>query len=156
MHIAHPPSKIHETMLQHAMDSLSTRNAGSQSNEGDRVDAVLEVDEAAEMAGNVADHGGAGADHEDGNDKGGVSIVNGWEEKAGDHCESEDKCKGAAFLSKCIPGVAVSLGVGWLCCHTGKCHTTQHNSFCETLHAVEKLFPVIGLMLCQSVGHASS
>ena len=139
------------------MHGLQTGNAGSKSDEGNRVHSVLEVDEAAKMSGDISDDGGAGADHEDGNDKGGVSIVNGWEEKAGDHCESEDKCKGAAFLSKCIPGVAVSLGVGWLCCHTGKCHTTQHNRFCEKLHAaVEKLFPVIGLMLCQSVGHASS
>ena len=89
------------------MDSLSTRNAGSQSNEGDRVDAVLEVDEAAEMAGNVADHGGAGADHEDGNDKGGVAIVNGWEKEMHDHSSgSESKCIGAQgfALSKCIPG----------------------------------------------------
>ena len=59
------------------MHILWTGNAGSKSDEGNRVHSVLEVDEAAKMSGDISDDGGAGADHEDGNDKGGVPIVNG-------------------------------------------------------------------------------
>ena len=62
------------------MHGLRTGNAGSESDEGDRVDSVLEVYEAAQVAGNVSDHRGASSDSEDGNDKGGIPIVNGYGE----------------------------------------------------------------------------
>lgn len=61
----------------YSMHILRTGNAGSQSDEGNRVHSVLEVDEAAEMSGDISDDGGAAADRKDGNDKGGVPIVNG-------------------------------------------------------------------------------
>ena len=90
--------------MQHG---LRTGNAGSERDEGNRVHSVLEVDEAAKVSGDISDDGGAGADHEDGNDKGGVAIVNGWEKEMHDHSSgSESKCIGARgfALSKCIPG----------------------------------------------------
>ena len=62
--------------MQHG---LRTGNTGSERDKGNRVHSVLEVDEAAKMSGDIADDGGAGADREDGNDKGGVAITKGWE-----------------------------------------------------------------------------
>jgi len=59
------------------MHGLRTGNAGSESDEGNRVHSVLEVDEAAKMSGDISDDSGAAADREDGNDKGRVPIVNG-------------------------------------------------------------------------------
>ena len=53
----------------------STRHAGPKSHERNRVDSVLEVDEAAQMAGDIADDSGAGSDEADGNDKGRVSVA---------------------------------------------------------------------------------
>ena len=57
---------------------LQTRNWGAQSHEGNGVDAVLEVNEAAEMAGNVSDDGGAEPDSSDGDHEGGIAVGNAW------------------------------------------------------------------------------
>jgi hypothetical protein len=55
---------------------FGTRHAGSQGNKCDGIDAVLQVDEAAEMTGNIANDGRAAADEGDRNDKCDVSVVN--------------------------------------------------------------------------------
>ena len=47
------------------MKILGTRNRSSKSNKGDGIDTILEVDEAAEMAGDITDDGSAGADEAD-------------------------------------------------------------------------------------------
>ena len=55
-----------------------TRYAGAEGHEGDGVDAVLEVNEAPEMAGNVSDDGCAEPDSGDGDHEGGISVGNAW------------------------------------------------------------------------------
>ena len=53
-----------------------TRYAGAEGHEGDGVDAVLEVNEAAEMAGHVSDDSGTHAHSSDGDHEGGITIGN--------------------------------------------------------------------------------
>jgi len=55
------------------------RHRGSQSDEGDGVDAILEIDEATEMTGDVSNDGGTDTNGSDGDDEGGVSVEDsGW------------------------------------------------------------------------------
>ena len=72
-----PPTIHQEPRKIYIMHVLRTGNAGSKSDKGNRVHSVLEVDEAAEMSSDISNDGGAGTDHEDGNDKGGVPIAKG-------------------------------------------------------------------------------
>ena len=56
--------------------SSLTRYASSEGHKGDGVDAVLEVNEAAEMAGHVSDDSGTHAHRGDGDHEGGITIGN--------------------------------------------------------------------------------
>ncbi len=53
-----------------------TRYASSKGNKTDGVDTILEVNEAAEMASNVANDGSDHPDGGNGNDECGVSVEN--------------------------------------------------------------------------------
>ena len=55
---------------------ILTRYASSKGNETDGVDTILEVNEAAEMAGNVSDNGSDQTDGGNGNDECRVSVHN--------------------------------------------------------------------------------
>ena len=50
---------------QGVLETLATRHAGAESNKCDGIDSVFEIDEAAEVSGNIADDGSARSDHED-------------------------------------------------------------------------------------------
>ena len=50
---------------QGVLETLGTRHAGAESNKCDGIDSVFEIDEAAEVSGNIADDGSARSDHED-------------------------------------------------------------------------------------------
>ena len=52
----------------------STGDGSAERHEGDRVHSVLEENEAAEMASNVADDGRAHADHGDGDHEARVAV----------------------------------------------------------------------------------
>ena len=56
--------------------SSLTRYASSEGHKGDGVDAVLEVNEASEMAGHVSDDSGTHAHRGNGDHEGGISISN--------------------------------------------------------------------------------
>ena len=56
--------------------SSLTRYASSEGHKGDGVDAVLEVNEAAEMAGHVSDDSGTYAHRGNGDHEGGITIGN--------------------------------------------------------------------------------
>ena len=68
-------TKLQQIRRQY-FEQILTRHGGSQGDEGDGVDAVLEVNEAAEMAGNVSDDSGTHAHSSDGDHEGGISISN--------------------------------------------------------------------------------
>ena len=53
---------------------FGTRHAGSQGNKCNGIDSIFEVDKAAKVSGNVSNHGGAGTDEGDRNDKSEISI----------------------------------------------------------------------------------
>ena len=55
---------------------LQTRNWGAQSHKGNGVDTILEVNEAAEMAGNVTNDSRTQAHRGDGAHEGGIAIEN--------------------------------------------------------------------------------
>ena len=55
---------------------MITRHAGAKSHKGNCVDTILEVDEAAEMAGDISDDCGVATNEEDRNDKRRVSVEN--------------------------------------------------------------------------------
>ena len=55
---------------------ILTRYASSKGNKTDGVDTILEVNEAAEMAGNVSDNGSDSSNGGNGNDECGVSVEN--------------------------------------------------------------------------------
>ena len=57
---------------------LQTRNWGAQSHEGNGVDTILEVNEAAEMAGHVTDDSGTQTHRGDGYHEGGIAVGNAW------------------------------------------------------------------------------
>ena len=67
------PTKIHVQdsrflsikTSQGVLETLGTRHAGAESNKCDGIDSVFEIDEAAEVSGNIADDGSARSDHED-------------------------------------------------------------------------------------------
>ena len=61
----------------HSACTRPTRHASSQSHEGNGVDTILEVNEAAEMAGNVTNDRGAQTHRGDGYHEGGITIGNG-------------------------------------------------------------------------------
>ena len=52
-------------------------NWGAQGDKADGIDTILEVNEAAQMAGDISDHGSDQSDGGNGNDEGGVSVENG-------------------------------------------------------------------------------
>ena len=54
---------------------LQTGYTGSQGHKSNSVDRVLEEDEAAQVAGNIADECSAECDHADGQDEGAVAAV---------------------------------------------------------------------------------
>ena len=54
---------------------MVTRNWSAESYKRDSINRILQEDEAAEMASNVADDSGAHANHEDGDDEGDVPVV---------------------------------------------------------------------------------
>ena len=56
---------------------ILTGNWGAQSHKADGIDTVLEIDEAAKMAGDVSDNGSDNTDGSNGNDECGVSVENG-------------------------------------------------------------------------------
>ena len=58
-------------------ETLGTRHTGPKGNKCNSIDAIFEVDKAAKMTSDISDDGGAGTNHEDGNDKGGVPIAKG-------------------------------------------------------------------------------
>ena len=77
-------SKIHPCLLpfmkKHRLWRLGrdpTGHRGAESDKGDGVDTVLEVDEAAEVSGHVTDDGSAHANSGDGHHEGGVPGVDG-------------------------------------------------------------------------------
>ncbi len=53
---------------------MCTRYAGPQGDECNGIDRVLEIDEAAEVTGDVADDGCAHSDHSNGDDEAGVAV----------------------------------------------------------------------------------
>ena len=53
-----------------------TRYAGAEGDEGNSIDTIFKVDEAAEMAGNITDNCRAQANKCDGDDKSWVSVEN--------------------------------------------------------------------------------
>ena len=53
-----------------------TRYASSKGNETDGVDTILEVNEAAQVASDISDHGSDNSDGGNRNDEGGVSVSN--------------------------------------------------------------------------------
>lgn len=53
---------------------VPTRYWGAKSNKSNGIDAIFEVDEAAEMSGNIANNGSAGANHNDRTDEGEIPI----------------------------------------------------------------------------------
>ena len=53
-----------------------TRHAGSQGDEGDGIHAVLEIDEASEMTGDVTDDSSVATDEENGYHKSWITLVN--------------------------------------------------------------------------------
>ena len=53
-----------------------TRYASAQSHEGDSIDTIFKVDEAAEMASDITDNCSAQANKCDGDDKSWVSVEN--------------------------------------------------------------------------------
>jgi len=56
------------------VQSIFTRNRGSQGYKGDCIDGILEKDEASEMAGDVTDDSSVATDKQDRDNKGGVTI----------------------------------------------------------------------------------
>merc|ERR1719400_2186452 len=62
------------------------RHAGSQGNKCNGIDSIFEVDKAAKVSGNVSNHGGAGTNEGDRNDKSEISI-----EESCRRDESKDK-----------------------------------------------------------------
>ena len=63
--------------VQKSAPLVLTRNWGAKSHEGNGVDTILEVNEAAEMAGNVTNDRGAQTHRGDGYHEGGITIGNG-------------------------------------------------------------------------------
>ena len=59
------------------MREILTRYGGSQSNEGNGVDTILEVDEATKMSGNVSDDSSTQTDGSDGNNECGITLSDG-------------------------------------------------------------------------------
>ena len=53
-----------------------TRHAGSQGDEGDGIDTILEVDEASKMTRDIANDSSVCTNEENGNNKCRISIVN--------------------------------------------------------------------------------
>ena len=64
---------------------LQTGYTGSQGHECNGVDRVLEEDEAAQVAGDIADECRAEGNHADGQDEGAVTAVEPWERAASVH-----------------------------------------------------------------------
>ena len=57
---------------------FGTRNTGSQGNKCDGIDSVFEIDEAAEMRGNVSNDGSTGPDEYQRNDESNIAIGHCW------------------------------------------------------------------------------
>ena len=55
---------------------LLTRDGGAERDKSDRVDTVLEINETAEVTGNVANDGSANSDHKDWDDECRVAGTN--------------------------------------------------------------------------------
>ena len=55
-----------------------TRYAGAESDEGNSIDTIFKVDEAAKMASNVTNNCSTQANKCDGDDKCWVSVENSW------------------------------------------------------------------------------
>ena len=68
-------TKLQQIRRQY-LEQILTRHGGSQGDEGDGVDAVLEIDEATEMSSNVSDDSGTETNGGDGDDEGGISVGN--------------------------------------------------------------------------------
>ncbi len=62
--------------LRREEDSDCTRYASAERHEGDGIDRVLKVDEAAQVTGHIADDGGTDADHADGDHEARVAVGN--------------------------------------------------------------------------------
>ena len=56
------------------MREILTRYGGSQSDEGNGVDAILEVDEASKMSSHVSDDGSTQTDGSNGNNECGITL----------------------------------------------------------------------------------
>ena len=61
---------------------LQTRDTSSQCDEGNSIDGILQVDEAAQMTGDITNNSSAHPDHADGNDEGWVTIGNSFWERS--------------------------------------------------------------------------
>ena len=66
-------TKLQESGRQY-LEKVLTRHRGSQSDEGDGIDAILEIDEATKMTGDVSNDGSTETNGSDGDDEGGVSV----------------------------------------------------------------------------------
>mgnify|MGYP007015609546 CR=1 FL=1 len=53
-----------------------TRNRGSEGDESNSVDGILQVDEAAQVTGDITDNSGTGTNEDQRNNEAGVSIAN--------------------------------------------------------------------------------
>ena len=70
--------------LQHTLTTTSpwqslysqTRDTSSQCHEGNSIDRILQVDEAAQMTGDITNNSSTDSNHGDGNDEAGVAIRN--------------------------------------------------------------------------------
>lgn len=56
---------------------IITGHRGAKGNKGDSIDRILEVDKATKMTGNVTNDSCAKTDEDNGNNEGGVSVVDG-------------------------------------------------------------------------------
>ena len=73
-----PIAGISEAYVKGFPMNWCTRDTGAQGDKCDSIDAVFEVDEATEVAGNISDDSSAGADEGDRNDKCNVTIGHSW------------------------------------------------------------------------------
>ena len=70
---------------QGVLETLGTRHAGAESNKCDGIDSVFEIDEAAEMRGNVSNDGSTGPDEYQRNDESNIAIGHCW--KKMEYCQ---------------------------------------------------------------------
>ena len=58
------------------LGTLPTRHTGAKGNKGDSVDRILKVNEATQVAGNIANDSSADTNHADGDKEAGIAYSN--------------------------------------------------------------------------------